>query len=59
MITNYDTKDRIEQLEKLAPIRAKAFENLQSYRKVRIDHRTVVLVPLEKLDDYETQMDSD
>lgn len=58
MITNYDTKDRIEQLEKLAPIRAKAFENLQSYRKVRIDHRTVVLVPLEKLDDYETQMDS-
>lgn len=59
MITNYDTKDRLEQLEKLAPIRAKAFENLQSYRKVRIDHRTVVLVPLEKLDDYETQMDSD
>jgi hypothetical protein len=57
MITNYTTKERIEQLEKLISVRERAFENLQKYRKVRIDHRTVALVPLEKLKDYETQMD--
>ena len=57
MITSYNTKERLEQLEKLAPLREKALENLQRYKKIRIDHRTVALVSLDKLKDYETQMD--
>lgn len=57
MITNYNTKERLEQLEKLAPIREIAFANLKRYKKIRIDHRTVALVSLEKLKEYETQMD--
>jgi len=57
MITNYNRKERLEQLEKLAPVREKALKNLKMYKKIRIDHRTVALVSLDKLKDYETQMD--
>lgn len=44
MITNFTTSDRIEQLKKIAPIRERAFRDLSTLRKARIDHRTVILM---------------
>lgn len=44
MITYQTILEQTAQLERLAPIRERAFKNLTSMRKKRIDSRTEILV---------------
>lgn len=44
----YRELEKEAQLKKLEPIRREAFNALSKMRKVRVDDRTVKLVPIEK-----------